>query len=106
MTSTTTDFLATGQRVIRREAGALDALAGALGASFSTAVGLLMAAKGRVIAVHAEDDQLVPLDQSSTYVRLATAAGGQAELVKVPGGHFDLIDTGSDAWKKIVELLP
>ncbi len=49
MTSTTTDFLATGQRVIRREAEALDALAGALGASFSTAVGLLMAAKGRVI---------------------------------------------------------
>ena len=49
MTSTSTDFLATGQRVIRREAGALDALAGALGASFSTAVGLLMAAKGRVI---------------------------------------------------------
>ena len=66
----------------------------------------LVPAKGRVIAVHAEDDQLVPLDQSSTYVRLATAAGGQAELVKVPGGHFDLIDTGSDAWKKIVELLP
>jgi arabinose-5-phosphate isomerase len=49
MTSSSTDFLATGQRVIRREAGALDALAGALGESFSAAVGLLMAAEGRVI---------------------------------------------------------
>ena len=49
MTSTSTDFLATGQRVIRREAGALDALADALGDSFVAAVRLLMGAKGRVI---------------------------------------------------------
>lgn len=49
MTSTTTDFLATGQRVIRREAEALSALAEALGESFSKAVELLMAARGRVI---------------------------------------------------------
>jgi arabinose-5-phosphate isomerase len=49
MTSSSTDPLATGRRVIRREAGALDALADALGGSFSAAVGLLMEAKGRVI---------------------------------------------------------
>ena len=49
MTSSTTDLLATGQRVIRREAEALSALAGALGDSFSKAVALLMAARGRVI---------------------------------------------------------
>ena len=49
MTSSTTDLLATGQRVIRREAEALSALAGALGTSFSKAVELLMAARGRVI---------------------------------------------------------
>ncbi|MBA3909766.1 MAG: KpsF/GutQ family sugar-phosphate isomerase [Rhodobacter sp.] len=44
-----TDFLKTGRRVILREAGALEALAAALGESFSAAVGLLMVAKGRVI---------------------------------------------------------
>jgi len=49
MTSTSTDFLSTGQRVIRREAGALETLAEVLDDSFSKAVGLLMAAKGRVI---------------------------------------------------------
>ncbi|WP_374642844.1 SIS domain-containing protein [Tabrizicola sp.] len=49
MTSSSTDFLATGRRVILREAGALETLAGALGDSFGAAVGLLMAAKGRVI---------------------------------------------------------
>ncbi len=49
MTSISTDTLETGRRVIRREARALDALADALGDSFSKAVSLLMAAKGRVI---------------------------------------------------------
>jgi arabinose-5-phosphate isomerase len=49
MTSTSTDLLATGQRVIRREAEALDRLADALDENFSKAVSLLMAAKGRVI---------------------------------------------------------
>ena len=49
MTSSSTDFLATGRRVIRREAGALEALADALDDTFSRAISLLMAAKGRVI---------------------------------------------------------
>jgi arabinose-5-phosphate isomerase len=49
MTSSSTDFLATGRRVIRREAEALGVLSESLGDSFSTAIGLLMAAKGRVI---------------------------------------------------------
>lgn len=49
MTSSSTDLLATGQRVIRREAGALQILADVLDENFAKAVGLLMAAKGRVI---------------------------------------------------------
>ena len=53
MTSTAiepgTDLLATGRRVIRREADALDILADGLGISFSLAVALLMAGTGRVI---------------------------------------------------------
>jgi arabinose-5-phosphate isomerase len=49
MTSSSTDLLATGQRVIRREAEALGTLSGALGDGFAAAVGLLMQAKGRVI---------------------------------------------------------
>jgi arabinose-5-phosphate isomerase len=49
MTSSTTDFLATGRRVIRRESEALDMLADQLGPSFGQAVDLIMAASGRVI---------------------------------------------------------
>lgn len=65
----------------------------------------LVPAQGRVLAVHAADDQIVPRDQSSTYVTLAQAAGGDAELLEVPGGHFDLIDTSSEAWRQIVAQL-
>ncbi len=49
MTSSATDTLATGRRVIRREADALDILADELGESFRQAVDLLMASTGRVI---------------------------------------------------------
>jgi len=49
MTSSTTDFLATGRRVIRRESEALDMLADQLGPSFGQAVDLIMAASGRAI---------------------------------------------------------
>ena len=49
MTFTTTDLLTIGRQVLRQEAEALTALADVLGNSFETAVGLLGAARGRVI---------------------------------------------------------
>jgi len=49
MTSSTTDFLATGRRVISREAEALTFLGESLGDSFGRAVEVILAAKGRVI---------------------------------------------------------
>ncbi|MEN9851567.1 MAG: hypothetical protein RL128_1730 [Pseudomonadota bacterium] len=49
MTSSTTDFLATGRRVISREAEALTLLGESLGDSFGRAVEVILAAKGRVI---------------------------------------------------------
>lgn len=49
MTSSTTDLLNTGRRVISREAEALGLLANALDQNFALAVELIMAAQGRVI---------------------------------------------------------
>jgi arabinose-5-phosphate isomerase len=49
MTSSTTDFLATGRRVIAREAEALRVLGAAVNGSFVAAVELIMASKGRLI---------------------------------------------------------
>ncbi len=58
-----------------------------------------------VWCLHAADDQTVPISQSQDYVEAATEAGATAELVEVTGGHFDLIDTGTDAWQAVVALL-
>ncbi|MBZ4689491.1 MAG: KpsF/GutQ family protein [Cereibacter sp.] len=49
MTSSTTDFLATGRRVIAREAEALTALGASLDGGFAEAVETIMQARGRVI---------------------------------------------------------
>jgi acetyl esterase/lipase len=58
-----------------------------------------------VWCVHARDDDTVPFSQSAEYVAAATAAGGTAELVEVPGGHFGVIDEATEAWRLVVEIL-
>jgi acetyl esterase/lipase len=58
-----------------------------------------------VYAVHGKKDTTVPLSQSESYVRAATALGATAELVVVPGDHFTIITPGSRAWDTVVELL-
>ena len=58
-----------------------------------------------VYCVHGTGDDIVPISQSESYVAAATAAGAQAELSKVDGDHFVVIDPTSDAWKTQLELL-
>ena len=59
-----------------------------------------------VRCLHARDDDTVPFSQSADYVRAARAAGADADLVEVTGGHFGVIDPTSPAWQAAVELLP
>lgn len=58
-----------------------------------------------VRCVHGTDDTTVPLSQSADYVRAATAAGGEATLVEVPGDHFALIDPTTPAWARTLVIL-
>lgn len=58
-----------------------------------------------VWCVHGRHDTTVPPDQSASYVDRARAAGAEAELVKVAGDHFAVIDPASDAWQRQVEIL-
>jgi acetyl esterase/lipase len=58
-----------------------------------------------VRCVHGKADDVVPLDQSVSYVQRATAAGADAELAEVEGDHFVVIDPASPAWAKTLELL-
>lgn len=58
-----------------------------------------------VWCVHAADDDTVPINQSRDYVAAARAAGAEADLFEVPGGHFGHIDVDSEAWRRTRELL-
>ncbi|RYC07501.1 alpha/beta hydrolase [Nocardioides zhouii] len=56
-------------------------------------------------AVHATDDDIVPFAQATAYVDAATAAGAEATLVEVTGGHFGVIDPTSEAWAACIAVL-
>lgn len=58
------------------------------------------------LLVHGTEDDRVPIAHARSYVEAARAAGDDAELLELPGvGHFEPIDPGSDAWRRIVERL-
>jgi acetyl esterase/lipase len=58
-----------------------------------------------VWCVHGTGDDTVPVSQSRAYVAAATAAGGTADLVELAGGHFVVIEPGSHAWRRTLEIL-
>jgi acetyl esterase/lipase len=58
-----------------------------------------------VWCVHGRADDIVPLSQSADYVKRATAAGAQAELVEVEGDHFVMLDPDSEAWDRTLAIL-
>jgi acetyl esterase/lipase len=58
-----------------------------------------------VIAVHAADDDAVPLSQSKTYVDAGAAAHMATRLVSVPGDHYDLIDPKTAAYQTCRDLV-
>jgi len=55
-----------------------------------------------VWCVHGTDDTVVPIAQSESYV---DASGGAAELVRVEGDHFVVIDPTSAAWRRTLAIL-
>jgi predicted alpha/beta hydrolase len=58
-----------------------------------------------VYAVHALEDDDVPLAMSGTYVDASRSGPLPARLVTVPGDHFALIDPGAPAYAKCRELV-
>lgn len=58
-----------------------------------------------VRCVHGIDDDIVPISQSIGYVERANKAGADAELVRVYGDHFIVIDPSSQAWVRTLKVL-
>ena len=59
----------------------------------------------RTACQHGERDDVVPLRQSEAYVRAASAAGDDAVLTRLPGGHFDHLDPRSAAGQALRDAL-
>jgi acetyl esterase/lipase len=66
---------------------------------------LLVPTPAPVWAVHADDDQVIPLSQASSYVAAQTTTGGKAAVVQVPGAHLDLIKPDQPAWRTTRALI-
>lgn len=112
MTSSSTDFLATGRRVIRREAGALETLAQVLDDSFSKAVGLLMAAKGRVIVSGMGKSGHIARKIAATFASTGTPAhfvhpaeASHGDLGMVAEGDVLIVLSNSGETPELADLL-
>lgn len=58
-----------------------------------------------VRCIHGIDDDIVPINQSIGYVERAKKAGADAELIRVEGDHFVVIDPSSQAWVRTLKVL-
>ena len=112
MTSSITDLLATGQRVIRREAEALSVLADALGESFSTAINLLMAARGRVIVSGMGKSGHIARKIAATFASTGTPAhfvhpaeASHGDLGMVAQGDVLIVLSNSGETPELADLL-
>ena len=57
------------------------------------------------VLIHAERDRIAPPSLGEAWVAEATAAGDEATLVIVPGGHVELIAPDTPAWEEAVRRI-
>lgn len=115
MTSSTTDaatLLATGQRVIRREADALTMLADHLGPSFAEAVALLMASSGRVIVSGMGKSGHIARKIAATFASTGTPAqfvhpaeASHGDLGMVARGDVVLVLSNSGETSELADII-
>lgn len=112
MTSSSTDLLATGRRVIRREAGALETLAEVLDGAFSQAVSLLMEARGRVIVSGMGKSGHIARKIAATFASTGTPAhfvhpaeASHGDLGMVAEGDVLIVLSNSGETPELADLL-
>ena len=112
MTSSTTDFLATARRVIGLEAAALTTLAAALDDRFTSAVSLILAAKGRVIVSGMGKSGHVGRKIASTLASTGTPAqfvhpaeASHGDLGMVTHGDVALILSNSGETPELADII-
>ena len=112
MTSSTTDFLATGRRVIAREADALTLLGDSLGDSFGKAVELILASKGRVIVSGMGKSGHIARKIAATFASTGTPAhfvhpaeASHGDLGMVTTGDVALVLSNSGETSELADII-
>ena len=112
MISSTTDFLATGRRVILREAEALGLLADVLGDSFGRAVELILAANGRVIVSGMGKSGHIARKIAATFASTGTPAhfvhpaeASHGDLGMVTAGDVALVLSNSGETSELADII-
>lgn len=112
MTSSTTDFLATARRVIRREAEALTLLADSLDGAFAQAVQTILDARGRVIVSGMGKSGHVGRKIAATFASTGTPAqfvhpaeASHGDLGMVMQGDVALILSNSGETPELADLV-
>lgn len=112
MTSSTTDFLATGRRVITREAEALTLLGDSLGESFGAAVQMLLGAEGRVIVSGMGKSGHIARKIAATFASTGTPAhfvhpaeASHGDLGMVMGGDVALLISNSGETTELADII-
>lgn len=112
MTSSTTDALTTARRVIREEGEALSVLAASLGDSFSRAVDMIMAAKGRVIVSGMGKSGHIARKVAATFASTGTPAqfvhpaeASHGDLGMVMRGDVVLIFSNSGETPELADIV-
>ena len=66
----------------------------------------LLPVDAQVLMITGAEDDITPTASAKTYVDEVKAAGGTAELVIVPdAAHFDVVTTGTPAWRLVSERI-
>lgn len=59
----------------------------------------------RVLLVHGEEDDTVPVELSERYAEAARIAGDDVVTLTLPGDHYTVIDPGSELWAAVIETI-
>jgi arabinose-5-phosphate isomerase len=112
MTSSTTDFLATGRRVIAREAEALATLGAGLGEGFGAAVRLILSAEGRVIVSGMGKSGHIARKMAATFASTGTPAhfvhpaeASHGDLGMVTKGDVALLISNSGETSELADII-
>lgn len=112
MTSSTTDFLTTGQRVIRREAEALTMLADSIDGAFTAAVEMILRAEGRVIVSGMGKSGHVARKIAATFASTGTPAqfvhpaeASHGDLGMVMKGDVALVLSNSGETPELADII-